>query len=48
MTLEQCLERDRFMFKWVQDNHFPSAWFMAGGYGEDVWEPTAVFLAGLT
>jgi acetoin utilization deacetylase AcuC-like enzyme len=47
MTMEQVLERDRFMFKWVQDNHYPSAWFMAGGYGESVWEPTAVFLAGL-
>jgi hypothetical protein len=47
MTMAQVLERDRFMFDWVQKNHYPSAGFMAGGYGEYVWEPTAAFLAGL-
>jgi acetoin utilization deacetylase AcuC-like enzyme len=47
MTMKQVLERDQFIFDWVQENYYPSAWFMGGGYGEYVWEPTALFLAGL-
>jgi acetoin utilization deacetylase AcuC-like enzyme len=45
LTKEQCLERDRLLFSWVR--HFPSAWLMAGGYGEEAWEPTARFLHSL-
>ncbi|MDR1972949.1 MAG: hypothetical protein LBQ46_13630 [Treponema sp.] len=41
----QCLERDRLIFSFVRQ--FPSAWLMAGGYGEDAWEPTALFLHSL-
>jgi acetoin utilization deacetylase AcuC-like enzyme len=48
MTLAQCLERDRYMFDWVTQNHYPSAWFLAGGYGDAVWEPTALFLQGVS
>ncbi|MDR0399400.1 MAG: histone deacetylase [Treponema sp.] len=44
LTKEQCLERDRLIFSFLRDRGLPSAWFMAGGYGEDAWEPTANFL----
>jgi acetoin utilization deacetylase AcuC-like enzyme len=47
MTLEQCLERDKFIFSYLQDRGIASAWYMAGGYGEDVWEPTVNFLLSL-
>jgi acetoin utilization deacetylase AcuC-like enzyme len=47
LTKEQCLERDRLIFSFLQDRGIPSAWLMAGGYGEDAWEPTANFLASL-
>jgi acetoin utilization deacetylase AcuC-like enzyme len=48
LTKEQCLARDRLIFSFLQDRGLPSAWLMAGGYGEDAWEPTANFLASLT
>jgi acetoin utilization deacetylase AcuC-like enzyme len=47
LTKEQCLERDRLIFSFLRDRDIPSAWLMAGGYGEDAWEPTANFLASL-
>jgi acetoin utilization deacetylase AcuC-like enzyme len=45
LSKEQCLERDRQLFSFVRDRELPSAWLMAGGYGEDAWEPTANFLS---
>jgi acetoin utilization deacetylase AcuC-like enzyme len=47
LSLEQCLARDNFLFTRLQESGIPSAWIMAGGYGEAAWEPTAKFLAGL-
>jgi acetoin utilization deacetylase AcuC-like enzyme len=45
LTLEQCVERDRLIFDYVQERGLPSAWVNAGGYGARAWEPTAHFLA---
>ncbi|MDR1444483.1 MAG: histone deacetylase [Treponema sp.] len=47
LTKEQCLERDWLIFSFLRDRGIPSAWLMAGGYGENAWEPTANFLASL-
>ncbi|MDR2746936.1 MAG: histone deacetylase [Treponema sp.] len=47
LSKEQCLERDRLIFSFLRDRGLPSAWLMAGGYGEDAWEPTADFLASI-
>lgn len=47
LSKEQCLERDRLIFSFIRDRGLPSAWLMAGGYGEDAWEPTANFLGFL-
>ncbi|GHT87640.1 histone deacetylase [Spirochaetia bacterium] len=47
LSREQCLERDRLILAFLQKRHIPSAWLMAGGYGEDAWEPTANFLRSL-
>jgi acetoin utilization deacetylase AcuC-like enzyme len=47
LTLEQCLERDRLIRYFLQERDIPSAWIMAGGYGERAWEPAAEFLAAL-
>jgi acetoin utilization deacetylase AcuC-like enzyme len=47
LTLEQCVERDRLIFDYVQERELPSVWVNAGGYGEHAWEPTAHFLAGI-
>jgi acetoin utilization deacetylase AcuC-like enzyme len=46
LTLAQCLERDRLIYDFLQERHIPSAWIMAGGYGERAWEPVAHFLRG--
>jgi acetoin utilization deacetylase AcuC-like enzyme len=47
LTLEQCVERDRFLYGYVQERRIPSAWLMAGGYGERAWEPAASFLQSI-
>ncbi|MDR3174216.1 MAG: hypothetical protein LBU19_08205 [Treponema sp.] len=47
LSKEQCLERDRLIFSFLRARGLPSAWLMAGGYGEDAWEPTANFLVSL-
>jgi len=44
LTLEQCLERDLYVYKYLKDRNIPSAWIQAGGYGPRAWEPTAHFL----
>ena len=44
LTLDQCIERDMFVFKYLKDRNIPSAWIQAGGYGERAWEPPAHFL----
>ncbi|QQO09837.1 histone deacetylase [Breznakiella homolactica] len=47
LTLEQCLARDRTIFDYVTRRNIPSAWVMAGGYGDRAWEPPAEFLSSL-
>ncbi|MDR0586310.1 MAG: hypothetical protein LBG26_03630 [Treponema sp.] len=47
LSLEQCLERDNFVYRYVIDRNIPSAWIQAGGYGERAWEPSAHFLRGI-
>ena len=47
LSLDQCLERDRLIYDYLQREGIPSAWIMAGGYGERAWEPVAAFLTSL-
>ncbi|MDR3284169.1 MAG: histone deacetylase [Treponema sp.] len=47
LALEQCVERDRLIFAFLQKRRIPSAWVIAGGYGEEAWKPTAWFLDSL-
>jgi len=44
LTLEQCVERDIYVYRYVMDRGIPSAWIQAGGYGGRAWEPPAYFL----
>lgn len=44
LTLEQCFERDAYVYRYLQKNEIPSAWIQSGGYGERAWEPHAYFL----
>jgi acetoin utilization deacetylase AcuC-like enzyme len=44
LTLEQCLERDILIHDFLTKRGIPSAWIMAGGYGDRAWEPPARFL----
>jgi acetoin utilization deacetylase AcuC-like enzyme len=47
LSLEQCLERDMLIYNFLQSRGIPSAWIMAGGYGERAWEPPYHFLQAL-
>jgi acetoin utilization deacetylase AcuC-like enzyme len=47
LTLEQMFDRSRLIFDFLQQRSVPSAWLMAGGYGEAAWEPSAAFLKSL-
>ena len=44
LTLDQCIERDIFVFKYLKDRGIPCAWIQSGGYGSRAWEPHAHFL----
>jgi acetoin utilization deacetylase AcuC-like enzyme len=48
LTLEQCFERDMLIYEFLRERGVPSAWLLAGGYGERAWEPAAHFLAKLS
>ncbi|MCL1815203.1 MAG: histone deacetylase [Treponema sp.] len=47
LSLEQCLQRDNYVYRYVTDRSIPSAWIQAGGYGSRAWEPPAHFLLNL-
>ena len=47
LTLDQCLERDTYVYRYLQDRKIPSAWIQSGGYGERAWEPPAYFLQSI-
>ena len=44
LSLEQCLLRDNYVYRYVMDRGIPSAWIQSGGYGNCAWEPPAHFL----
>ncbi len=44
LTLGQMMERDRLVYSTLRERGIPSAWLMAGGYGERSWEVYAQFL----
>lgn len=46
LSLEQCVERDMYVYRYLQERKIPSAWIQAGGYGERAWEPHAYFCGG--
>jgi acetoin utilization deacetylase AcuC-like enzyme len=48
LSLEQCIERDMLIYNFLQERKIPSAWIMAGGYGERAWEPPYHFLKRLS
>ena len=45
LTLDQLLARDQLVFRFLKKTGVPAAFFMAGGYGDHVWEVFARFLA---
>ncbi|MCL2174611.1 MAG: hypothetical protein FWB73_01070 [Treponema sp.] len=47
LTLEQCVERDIFVYRYLCEREIPSAWIQSGGYGERAWEPPAHFLTNI-
>ena len=47
LTLQQCVQRDNYVYHYLMDRRIPSAWLQAGGYGQRAWEPTAYFLDGI-
>jgi acetoin utilization deacetylase AcuC-like enzyme len=44
LSLEQCALRDMLIYDFLREREIPSAWIMAGGYGDRAWEPPARFL----
>jgi acetoin utilization deacetylase AcuC-like enzyme len=47
LSLKRCIERDQLVYRYLQERGIPSAWLMAGGYGERAWEPNGYFLKTL-
>jgi acetoin utilization deacetylase AcuC-like enzyme len=47
LSLDQCLERDLLVHRFLSARGIASAWLMAGGYGERAWEPPGKFLAAI-
>ncbi len=37
LSLEQCFERDNYMYELLESKGIPQAWVMAGGYGDEVY-----------
>ncbi|MDR0504155.1 MAG: histone deacetylase [Treponema sp.] len=44
LTLDQCIERDILVYRYLRERNIPSAWIQSGGYGDRAWEPPAHFL----
>ena len=38
LTADQMLERDKSIYRFIQERKIPSAWVSAGGYGRHSWE----------
>lgn len=43
LNLEQMLERDRLVVNFLKEHQVPSAYLMAGGYGENSWKVYSQF-----
>jgi hypothetical protein len=39
------LDRDRLVYTFLKKRRIPSAYLMAGGYGDSVWQVYAQFLS---
>jgi acetoin utilization deacetylase AcuC-like enzyme len=44
LSLDQMMARDRLVYAFLEERHIPSAYLMAGGYGDSVWKVFAQFL----
>lgn len=44
LSLEQLLERDQLIFRFLAERDLPRAYVMAGGYGSETWRVYAQFL----
>ena len=44
LSLEQLMERDQLVYRFLKERGIPSAYVMAGGYGENSWKVYAQFL----
>ena len=44
LSLEQLQQRDLIVYNFLRDKTIPSAYLMAGGYGERSWQVYAQFL----
>ncbi len=44
LTLDQMNERNRIIYRFLEDRKIPSAYIMSGGYGEHSWETYTDFL----
>lgn len=44
LTLDQLLERDQLVYKFLKNRHIPMAYLMAGGYGDESWRVYTQFL----
>ncbi|MDR1363725.1 MAG: histone deacetylase [Spirochaetaceae bacterium] len=48
LSLGQCVDRDMLIYNFLRERKIPSAWIMAGGYGDRAWEPPYHFLEKLS
>ena len=44
LSLEQLLERDKFVYNFLEKRRIPRAYLMAGGYGQNTWQVYTQFL----
>jgi acetoin utilization deacetylase AcuC-like enzyme len=44
LTLDQMTERDRMVYRFLEELGMPSVWLTAGGYGEESWKIHTGFL----
>jgi len=44
LSLEQMMQRDLLVYKFLKNRKIPKAYLMAGGYGESSWQAYAQFL----
>ena len=44
LTLEQMNERNRIIYRFLEERKIPATYIMSGGYGERAWEPYPDFL----